>query len=218
VDEPIGPVGIVNRHSGYPLSLSMRYVRVLTTLVLLPVLGCTSGSTSSSADAATDVVDSDAPSDTQSDGLNDTRASSDLESAETSLESADTSPADILNDASGELPTTDSIPCPTVETVCQTLHCVENWSAAQNPAAWCEPDGGSTYAGLFSNITIHPNCNGFNIVALGGSDVGMFFLYSINSGLLEAVGTAPFWSCVGGVLPAPFSLECAQESSVPLCR
>jgi hypothetical protein len=111
--------------------------------------------------------------------------------------------------------------CPSIQSYCLTNACVENWSSAQQPATWCTGDGGAPYYWGLADVYIHPGCGGFNVVVLSATDVGTFYLYDVDTGLLVGVGSSGSWSCVAGRLPASqFSFACGADGGLPpsACR
>ena len=109
----------------------------------------------------------------------------------------------------------DAAPCPSIADVCMDggplgVECVESWSTAEMPSAWCPK---------FPYVRVIPatNCDGFDIVVLGATDTSTFYYYDPQGGALVGIeGHGNFGArCIAGQSPDVPLADCFDSGGAP---
>jgi hypothetical protein len=107
----------------------------------------------------------------------------------------------------------DAATCPSVaqrcaDTTTSDPGCGTTWSTAQQPSTWC-PEA--------SYWEVAPQCEGFDIVRLGGVDSSTYYYYDLQTGDLVGIerhGLGPGPSCVAGHAPGVELIDCIDAGGV----
>jgi hypothetical protein len=152
------------------------------------------------------------------DSPGDDSSSADASSADTNFpadtataDESDSSATDAAGDGSVDAATCRSIAQECVDAATANLGCGTTWSTAQQPSTWCPK---VPYARVYTA----PDCDGFDIVVIGGTDSSSFYYYDRQTGALVGIegrgnnGT----TCVAGQAPDVPLTDCYDAGGVAI--
>jgi hypothetical protein len=118
---------------------------------------------------------------------------------------------DAADDGSADAATCRSIAQECADAATADLGCGTTWSAAQQPSTWCSrvPN---------ARVYTAPQCDGFDIVVLGGNDASSFYYYDPQTGALVGIekrgNNGP--TCVAGLAPDVPLTDCYDAGGVSI--